>query len=79
MGMREKGAGQVPQGDALQAVGRVVLLTVLLIVALEFALQVKSHLFRGQSVFNLLSNQTRYVMNPDSGLKTLRPESGFIT
>jgi lysophospholipase L1-like esterase len=73
--MREKGAGQVPQGDALQAVGRVVLLTVLLIVALEFALQVKSHLFRGQSVFNLLSNQTRYVMNPDSGLKTLRPGS----
>lgn len=71
----DKGAEQAPQGNALRGVGRVVLLTVLLIVALEFALQAKSHLFRGQSVLNLFNDQTRYVVNPELGVKTLRPSS----
>lgn len=70
----EQGAG----ANALRRVGRVVLLTVLLLVSLEFALQVRSHMRNGQSVFNLLTNETRYVVDPASGIKTLRPDSSLV-
>lgn len=75
---RERGTDEVPQQGALGGVGRVVLFTVLLIVALEFALQVRSHVREGQSVFNLFTQQTRYVFNPDLGVKTLRPASSLV-
>ena len=70
----EQGSG----GNALRCVGRVVLLTALLILSLEFALQVRSHIRNGQSVFNLLTNETRYVVDSISGIKTLRPDSSLV-
>lgn len=75
---RKTGANKASRASALSRVGWVVLLTVLLMVALEFALQVRSHFRQGQSVFNLLTNQTRYVVDSALGVKTLRPSSSLI-
>lgn len=60
-----------------QGLARGVLLAVLLVMALEAALQVRSHVRHGQSVFNLLTDQTRYVVDSALGLKTLRPSSSL--
>lgn len=78
MTMQRTAAEQGAGGNALRCVGRVVLLTALLILSLEFALQVRSHIRNGQSVFNLLTNETRYVVDPSSGIKTLRPDSSLV-
>lgn len=78
MTMRGGVSEQASGGNALRGVGRVVLLTALLILSLEFALQVRSHIRNGQSVFNLLTNETRYVVDPTSGIKTLRPDSSLV-
>lgn len=45
--------------------------------ALELVLQVRSHFRRGQSVFNVMTAETRYVNHPTSGLKLLRPNHVF--
>src|SRR5690554_4491278 len=74
---RNTGVEQVPGVSALHCVGRVVLLTVLVILSLEVVLQVRSHVRHGQSVFNLFNGQTRYVFNPTVGVKTLRPSSNL--
>lgn len=56
---------------------KIIALALLLLVLLEIALQTRSHLKFGQSVFNLLSNETRYVTDPVSGMLTLRPNKTF--
>lgn len=56
---------------------KVIGLALLLLMLLEIALQTRSHLKFGQSVFNLLSNETRYVTDPVSGMLTLRPNKTF--
>lgn len=61
----------------LRKVLKVLLLTILLFIALELLLQIRSHLKFGQSVFNLLTNETRYVKNEQTGLLTLRPNKTF--
>lgn len=45
--------------------------------ALEAALQIRSHIRYGQSVFNVLTEETRYVIDKQSGLNTLRPNHVF--
>ncbi|NMG46090.1 hypothetical protein GPA22_20430 [Aromatoleum toluvorans] len=58
-------------------IGAVVLWAVLFLVAFETALQIRSQLRFGQSVFNLLSGATRYVNDERTGLKLLRPGRVF--
>lgn len=60
----------------LRRTGSVVLLTLVAFALLELALQVRSHLRFGQSVFNAVSGQTMYVYD-ERGLKRLRPNSVF--
>jgi lysophospholipase L1-like esterase len=56
---------------------RVLLLALLMVCGLELVLQVRSHVQRGQSVFNLVTAETRYVHHPITGLKLLRPDRVF--
>lgn len=56
---------------------RVLLLALLMVCGLELVLQVRSHVQRGQSVFNLVTAETRYVSHPITGLKLLRPDRVF--
>lgn len=58
-------------------VGLIVLAAVALFAALELALQIRSHLRFGQSVFNALRGETRYVEDARTGLKLLRPNRIF--
>ncbi|AKU10732.1 hypothetical protein AzCIB_0827 [Azoarcus sp. CIB] len=58
-------------------VAAIVLSAALLFVAVETALQVRSHLRFGQSVFNALRGETRYVDDARTGLKLLRPNRVF--
>lgn len=58
-------------------IGLVVLTAALLFIAFELALQVRSHLRYGQSVFNALRGETRYFEDPRTGLKLLRPGRVF--
>lgn len=58
-------------------IGAIVLSAALIFVALETALQVRSQLRFGQSVFNALRGETRYVEDERTGLKLLRPNRVF--
>lgn len=49
----------------------------LLFIILETALQIRSHIRYGQSIFNVLTGETRYVKDVRTGLKVLRPEHVF--
>ena len=49
-----------------------------LLLALETAMQVRSHLRNGQSVLNAFTQETRYVVDPRTGLKVLRPNHVFV-
>lgn len=49
----------------------------LLFIALEAALQIRSHIRYGQSIFNVLTAETRYVIDVRTGLKVLRPDHVF--
>lgn len=77
MGMLRKTRKGSRQSTSLGGVGSVVLLTLLLLVGFELALQVRSHVRHGQSVFNLLTGETRYVFDRAVGIKTLRPSSNL--
>ncbi|SIQ41229.1 Lysophospholipase L1 [Aromatoleum tolulyticum] len=55
----------------------VVLCAALTFIVLETALQVRSQLRFGQSVFNALRGETRYVEDERTGLKLLRPNRVF--
>lgn len=57
--------------------GLTLALTLLLFACVELALQVRSHIRYGQSVFNALTASTRYVEHPETGLLTLRPDHVF--
>lgn len=50
------------------------IMTVGLLLLVEIALQIRSQIRYGQSVFNILSNETTYVFNEELGLKLLRPD-----
>lgn len=65
------------QPKPLHKVLGIIILSFLLFLILELLLQIRSHIKFGQSVFNLLTNETRYVTNPDTGLLTLRPDKIF--
>lgn len=52
-------------------------MALLLFAGLEAALQVRSHIRYGQSVFNVLMAETRYVTDPRTGLTVLRPDHVF--
>jgi lysophospholipase L1-like esterase len=54
-------------------------LALALLAVLETALQVRSHFKTGDSVFNLLFSETRYVEDPESGLQLLRPNRVFVS
>lgn len=58
-------------------IAAIVLSAALFFVAVEAALQVRSHLRFGQSVFNALRGETRYVEDARTGLKLLRPNRVF--
>lgn len=49
-----------------------------LLLVLETAMQVRSHLRNGQSVLNAFTQETRYVADPRTGLKVLRPNHVFV-
>lgn len=48
------------------------------LLALETAMQIRSHLRNGQSVLNAFTQETRYVIDPRTGLKVLRPNHLFV-
>lgn len=50
----------------------------LLLLALETAMQIRSHIRNGQSVLNAFTQETRYVVDPRTGLKVLRPNHVFL-
>lgn len=54
---------------------RAILLSILMLSVFELALQVRSQLRYGSSVFNVLSKETTYVTDGDTGLKLLRANS----
>jgi lysophospholipase L1-like esterase len=56
-------------------VGLSVALACLFLVAAELALQVRSQLRSGQSVFTAAKGETKYVMNAELGVRTLRPNT----
>ncbi|NMG31211.1 SGNH/GDSL hydrolase family protein [Aromatoleum evansii] len=58
-------------------IATIVVSAALVFVAVETALQVRSHLRFGQSVFNALRGETRYVEDERTGLKLLRPNRVF--
>lgn len=58
-------------------IGLILLSAVLLFAALELGLQIRSHLRFGQSVFNAVRGETRYVEDERTGLKLLRPNRVF--
>lgn len=58
-------------------IATIALSAALLLVGLETALQVRSQLRFGQSVFNALRGETRYVEDERTGLKLLRPNRVF--
>ncbi len=68
-GTIETGAGR--------RIGAIVLAAAAIFVVLEAVLQVRSHLRFGQSVFNALRGETRYVEDERTGLKLLRPNRVF--
>ncbi len=49
----------------------VVAVAIMLII--EIGLQIRSHIRYGQSIFNILSNQTTFVIDKNTGLKVLQP------
>lgn len=49
-----------------------------LLLTLETAMQVRSHVRNGQSVLNAFTQETRYVTDPRTGLKVLRPNHVFV-
>lgn len=51
------------------------IMAVAVLLLFEVVLQVRSHIRYGQSVFNVLSNETTYVFNEKLGLKLLRPNA----
>ena len=51
--------------------------SLLLFVGLEAALQIRSHIRYGQSIFNILTAETRYVIDENTGLKVLRQNHVF--
>jgi hypothetical protein len=53
------------------------LFAILFFFSFEFLLQVRSHLRRGQSVFNAITAETRYVIDPTTGIKVMRPNRVF--
>lgn len=65
----------LPRSDASTLA--VLLWTVTLLLLVEIALQVRSHLRYGQSILNVATAETRYVRNESTGLKTLRPNQTF--
>ncbi|HKO88840.1 MAG TPA: GDSL-type esterase/lipase family protein [Burkholderiales bacterium] len=58
-------------------VARVLLSAIVCFVLVETALQWRSHVRYGQSVFNAIKKESLYVTDRRTGLKTLRPHSGF--
>ncbi len=48
-------------------------IAVTIMLTIEIVLQIRSHIRYGQSVFNILSNQTTYVIDKNTGLKVLQP------
>jgi len=58
-------------------VGLTLIWAVCFLVAFEIALQVRSQLRNGQSVFNAVSGETRYVIDEPTQLKIFRPNHVF--
>src|SRR5688500_9743784 len=65
---------RTPHGSRIASV---LLLFLLILVGVELALQVRSHVRYGQSIFNVLTEETRYVLDPATGLRLLRPNRTF--
>jgi len=59
----------------ISKVGWSIVWTIGLLIMVELALQVRSHIRYGSSVFNIISKQTSYELNPKYQLKLLRPNS----
>lgn len=55
----------------------IIVFAVIIFIGIEVVSQVRSHFRRGQSVFNAIVAETRYVVDPASGLKVLRPNRVF--
>lgn len=58
-------------------VTRILAITLALLLAVETALQLRSQVRSGQSVFTLLSSGTSYIYDDKTGLKLLRPNRIF--
>lgn len=52
-------------------------LTAVVLLVVETAAQVRSHVRSNQSVLNALTSNTMYVTDPTTGLKILRPNAVF--
>lgn len=81
-GVEDTAEGAAPKQEAVarksgaaRRISLVLLSAVVLFVVLELALQVRSQVRFGQSIFNLAKGQTRYIQDPVTGLKLLRPAS----
>jgi len=59
-------------------IGKVLLSAFIIFLLLETSLQVRSHFRYKQSVFNVFTDETRYVYDEATGLKLLRPNHVFI-
>jgi hypothetical protein len=58
-----------------RSVGRVILLAALVLFLAEAALQVRSQVRTGRSVWSLLSSTSMYVVDADLGIRLLRPSA----
>ncbi|MFA3790709.1 hypothetical protein AB6T38_06300 [Aliiglaciecola sp. SL4] len=54
---------------------KTIAITIILFIVLEIALQVRSHIRFGKSVFNAISETTTFVVDPKTGLLLLRPNA----
>ena len=58
-----------------RSAGVAVVLAVLMLASIEAALQVRSHIRTGQSVFNALAGRTTFQVDETIGLRLLRPSA----
>ena len=62
-------------GTSASRVGRVVVFTLLLLVAVEVAVEWRAYLRYGVTVMDAFRDHPLYVVDPDTGLKLLRPSA----
>ena len=68
------GANQTGSG---RRIAFILLSAAIIFLVVEAALQIRSQILSGRSIFNAITGQTRYVIDERTGLKLLRPNQVF--